>query len=148
MKKNFKTVILAIFVVFALNLHAYSAQQVEPLELIKAPAAFLDKEIQIQGHFDKFSTLGLDYEKAFKSSKDYISILIERPGLPDDYTIPLSELKLFLKREEAEKMLDLENGDKIKITGKVFSAALNDPWVEIYELQNLDPEKKDKDLEE
>jgi lysyl-tRNA synthetase class II len=82
--------------------------------------------------FDKFSTLGLDYKPAFKSSDDYISFLIKR----DDTTfnIPLSEMKLFLKRDKAEKFIDLKTNDEIQIKGKVFSDALGDAWIDVEEL--------------
>ena len=121
-------------------------QIVKPLDLVNNPQNFLNKEIKMYAEFNKFSTLGLDYDKAFRDSKDFISILIKRPDVSEEYTIPLSELKLILKRDEAEKLLDIESGDKIEITGKVFSTALNDPWVDIYKLKNLEV-KQSKDLD-
>lgn len=121
---------------------AQGALSVKPMELVNNPAAYLDKNIKISAQFDKFSTLGLDYNKAMRSSKDYISFLIKRPDVAKEYTIPLSELKLILKREQAEKLLDIESGDRVEITGKVFSTALKDPWVDVTELKNLDPDKK------
>ena len=33
--------------------------------------------------------------------------------------------------------MDLEQGDKIKISGKVFSTALGDPWVDIDDIKVL-----------
>jgi len=119
--------------------------EVKPMELVKKPGNFLNKEVKFSAEFDKFSTLGLDYKRAFRDSKDYISFLIKRPDVEKNYTIPLSELKLIFKREEAEKMLDIENGDRVIIKGKVFSTALNDPWVDVYELKNLDPDKKEEE---
>ena len=86
----------------------------------------------MQAKFDKFSTLGLDYKSAMRSSEDYISFLIKRDDT--SYDIPLSELKLFLKREEAEKHLDLKTDDLIEIEGKVFSDALGDAWIDITKL--------------
>jgi hypothetical protein len=47
------------------------------------------------------------------------------------YDIPLSEMKLFLKRETAEKFIDLKTNDEIKIVGTVFSDALGDAWVNV-----------------
>ena len=82
--------------------------------------------------FDKFSTLGLDYKSAFKSSEEYISFLIKREDTI--YDIPLSELKLFLKRTEAEKFIELKTDDEISITGTVFSDALGDAWVDVSSL--------------
>jgi len=116
--------------------------QVKPLDLVNNPENYLNKNIKMYAQFNKFSTLGLDYDKAMRSSKDYISILIKRPDVAEQYTIPLSELKLFVKRGEAEKLLDMKNGDKIEITGKVFSTALNDPWVDAYTFKSLEPEQK------
>jgi lysyl-tRNA synthetase class II len=83
--------------------------------------------------FDKFSTLGLDYKPAFKSSEDYISFLIQRDD--SKYDIPLSEMKLFLKRLEAEKFIDLKTGDIISIEGIVFSDALGDAWIDVSKLK-------------
>jgi hypothetical protein len=117
---------------------------VEPLDLVNNPDDFMDKDIKIQAQFHKFSTLGLDYDKALRDSKDYISILIKRPDVVQKYTIPLSELKLIIKREAAEELLDMESGDMVEITGKVFSSALNDPWVDVYKLTSLEPEEEDK----
>lgn len=101
---------------------------VTPLALVNAPQNYLNKNIVIKAKFDKFSTLGLDYKPAMRSSEDYISFLIKR----DDTThnIPLSELKLFLKRDLAEKFIDLKTDDEIEIKGKVFSTALGDAWVD------------------
>ena len=82
--------------------------------------------------FDKFSTLGLDYKSAFKSSEDYISFLIKRDDTTFD--IPLSEMKLFIKREEAEKFIDLKTDDEIQIVGTVFSDALGDTWIDVTKL--------------
>lgn len=96
----------------------------------------------MKAKFDKFSTLGLDYKPAFKSSDDYISFLIKR----DDTThnIPLSEMKLFLKRSEAEKFIDLKTDDEIEIKGTVFSDALGDAWVDVSELKVLKKAPEDK----
>jgi hypothetical protein len=91
--------------------------------------------------FNKFSTLGLDYKPAMKSSKEYISFLVKRDDVLD-HTVPLSELKIFIKRAKAEKLVDLESGDKIEIKGKVFSNAMGDAWVEAYEVISLEPKPK------
>ena len=47
-----------------------------------------------------------------------------------DHNIPLSELKIFIKRAEAEKYIELNSGDVIEFSGKVFSNALGDPWMD------------------
>ncbi len=114
--------------------------KVNSLDVVNNPKAYMGKKIKINATFDKFSTLGLDYKPAFKDSKDYISFLIKRDDVTD-HTVPLSEMKIFLKRKEAEKFIDLESGDKIEIYGNVFSTALGDPWVETDCLIVLTPKK-------
>ena len=103
---------------------------VNPLDLVARPNFYLNKNVKIKAKFDKFSTLGLDYKPAMKSSEKYISFLIQRPDITD-HNIPLSELKLFLDRTEAEKYIELNSGDVVEFYGKVFSTALGDPWVEV-----------------
>lgn len=103
---------------------------VNPLDLVARPNFYLNKNVKIKAKFDKFSTLGLDYKPAMKSSEKYISFLIQRPDVTD-HNIPLSELKLFLDRTEAEKYIELNSGDVVEFSGKVFSTALGDPWMEV-----------------
>jgi len=100
-----------------------------PLSIVKSPKTYLNQKVVMKAKFDKFSTLGLDYKPAFKSSDKYISFLVKR----DDtvYDIPLSEMKLFMQRDMAEKFIDLKTNDEIKITGTVFSDALGDAWVDV-----------------
>ena len=115
-----------------------------PLDVVSNPEAYLGKSIKMKATFDKFATLGLDYKPAFRSSQDYISFLIKRDNVTD-HTIPLSEMKIFIKRTEAEKFIDLESGDIVDIYGKVFSTALSDPWIEVNKLvvvQKKTPAKK------
>ncbi len=116
---------------------------VRPLDVVNSPKLYLNKTITMNAKFDKFSTLGLDYKPAFKSSEDYISFLIKRDDT--NYDIPLSEMKLFLKREEAEKFIELKTDDEISITGVMFSDALGDAWVDVKSLTVVKkaPEKKD-----
>lgn len=111
---------------------AEQCQTIQPLAVVANPSAYLDKTITMNAKFDKFSTLGLDYKPAFKSSDDYISFLIKRDDTA--YDVPLSEMKLFIKREEAEKFIDLKTDDEISITGKVFSDALGDTWIDVSKL--------------
>lgn len=107
-------------------------ETISPLSIVNAPKNYLNKKVTMEAKFDKFSTLGLDYKPALKSSENYISFLIKRNDTK--YDIPLSEMKLFLKRETAEKLIDLKTNDEIKIEGIVFSDALGDAWVDV---QNL-----------
>ncbi len=110
-----------------------NALNVRPLDVVANPLQFLNKEIVMSAAFDKFSTLGLDYKPALRENAKYIGFLIQRDDVTD-HDVPLSEMKIFLKREYAEKFIDLETGDKIQIKGKVFSAALGDPWVDANEI--------------
>ena len=104
-------------------------ETVNALDVVASPSKYLNKTITIKGKFDKFSTLGLDYEPAMRSSEDYITFLIQRPDITD-HNIPLSEMKIFLKRAEAEKHIDLDAGDEIEFSGNVFSNALGDVWMD------------------
>ena len=106
---------------------------VKPLTVVNSPKTYLDKSIIMEAKFDKFSTLGLDYKPAFKSSEDYISFLIKRDDT--SFNIPLSEMKLFIKRSTAEKFIDLKTNDEVEIRGVVFSDALGDAWVDVNELK-------------
>lgn len=142
---------LFIILAFAINLPAFAGTTSKPvnytnataLEIVNKPAAYMNKYVRITGIFNKFSTIGLDYKPAMRSSKEYISFLIKRDNV-QNHIIPLSELKIFIKRDKAEKLVDLETGDKIEIKGKVFSNALGDAWMDAYEVKNLEqkPPKK------
>lgn len=121
-----------------------NAIEVSSLDVVNNPTKYLNKDITMKATFDKFSALGLDYKKALRPTADYIGFLIQRDDKVD-HDIPLSEMKLFLKRDYAEKFIDLEVGDKIQITGKVFSDALGDPWIDV---NRIDVLKKAKAVEE
>lgn len=100
-----------------------------PLAIVASPQTYLGKNVKFRAKFDKFATLGLDYKPAFRSSEKYISFLIQRDDVKD-HDIPLSELKIFLPRAEAEKHIDLNSGDEIEVCGRVFSTALGDAWMD------------------
>ncbi len=110
--------------------NAVSYMVVSPLDVVARPNFYMNKNIKIKAKFDKFSTLGLDYKPAMRNSEKYISFLIQRPDITD-HNIPLSELKIFLDRTEAEKHIDLNSGDVVEFTGKVFSNALGDAWMDV-----------------
>lgn len=110
-----------------------SANYVDPVNVVKNPTYYLNKNIDVLCKFDKFATLGLDYKPAYRSSESYISFLIMRTDT--EKNIPLSEMKLFLKRAEAEKLVELKEGDKVKFRGLVFSNALGDVWVDVEKLE-------------
>ncbi|MBQ8459939.1 hypothetical protein IJ541_07540 [bacterium] len=115
---------------------------VNALELVSNPYKYLNRNVRIKGKFDKFSTLGLDYPAAMRSHEKYISFMIQRPDITN-HNIPLSELKIFLKKEVAEKNIDLNAGDEIEFTGKVFSTALGDPWVDVDNFKVVNKVQKD-----
>ena len=68
--------------------------------------------------------------------------MIKRDDITD-HTIPLSEMKIFILRDEAEKFIELDSGDIIEIYGKVFSNALTDAWLDVDKIVII--EKKNKD---
>ncbi len=113
------------------------------LNIVANPNKYLGKTVRMQATFDKFSTLGLDYSKAKRESSKYIGILIQRDDVLD-HDVPLSEMKLFMKKEMAEKHIDLDTGDKIELTAKVFSTALNDPWLDIESLKVIKKVQKEE----
>lgn len=121
---------------------------VNALDVVASPFKFLHRNIRIKAKFDKFSTLGLDYPPALRASDKYISILIQRPDV-DNHNIPLSEMKIFLKKELAEKNINLDAGDEIEFTGRVFSTALGDAWVDADNLKVItkkNPTKKEENV--
>ena len=111
------------------NYIAQNSLTVNPLNIVARPSFYLNKTVKIRAKFDKFSTLGLDYKPAYRSSENYITFLIQRPDVLD-HNIPLSELKIFISRTEAEKYIELNSGDIVEFSGKVFSTALGDPWMD------------------
>lgn len=125
----------------AVEVNTANYTEVCPLTVVNNASAYVGKNIKMKAVFDKFSTLGLDYKPAMRSSQDYISFLIKRDDVKD-HTVPLSEMKIFIKRKAAEKFIDLDSGDIVEIYGKVFSSALTDPWVEVDKLVVI--EKKNK----
>ncbi len=124
---------------------------VNALDVVANPFRYLHRNIKIQAKFDKFSTLGLDYPAALRQSDKYISFLIQRPDVTN-HNIPLSEMKIFLKKEIAEKHIDLDAGDEIEFNGRIFSTALGDPWMDVDSLKVIKkinpPKKEEKSLDE
>lgn len=113
--------------------------------LLDKPHDFLEKKIKFRGKFSSFTTLALDYKPAMRSSKDYISVCIFR----SDSKIPLSELKMAYPVKEAKEDLvirELEEGDLLEFYGKVFSDALDEPWIDLISIKKLESApKKAKD---
>ncbi len=119
---------------------------VQAQDLVDKPHEYLGKNVKFQAPFVAFSNLALDYKPAFRSSKTHISLLVSQPKKK----IPLSELKLAMmtpkdeKGPETQLLAALKEGDVLEITGKVFSAALEDPWVEILRLKKIGGAPDDK----
>lgn len=118
-------------------------QDVNALSVVSNPNRYLRRNIRIKGKFDKFATLGLDYAPAMRSSEKYITFLIQRPDITN-HNIPLSELKIFLKKEVAEKHIDLDAGDEVEFTGRIFSTALGDAWMDVDDFKVVNKINKDK----
>lgn len=121
-----------------------SYQLVNSLDVVAHPERYLNKKIKIRAQFDKFSTLGLDYKPAYKSSDKYIAFLIKRDDVTN-HVVPLSEMKNFLLRDEAEKYIDLKPGDLIEYSGVVFSNALGDVWINVDKFVVLNQKSKTQD---
>jgi hypothetical protein len=121
-------------------------ENVKALDVVACPSKFLHKKIRVRAKFDKFSTLGLDYKPAYKSSEDYITFLIKRDDVIN-YVVPLSEMKNFLPRSLAEKYIDLKPGDEIEFVGTVFSDALSDTWVDVEKFEIVNAVFKEKTAE-
>lgn len=125
-----------------------SYKETDPLNLMRNVDSWVGQKISFEATFVAFSPYALDYKGALRTSKDYISFLVQRPDVTH-HVIPLSELKLIFPRKKVDNVTDLESGDTILVRGKVFSAALGDPWVDVDEviLLQKSPEnlaKKDK----
>ena len=116
-------------------------------DLVEKPHDFLGKNVKFNCAFVAFSNLGLDYKPAFRSSKTHISFLVSKAKKQ----IPLSELKLAMtipkdKDPDTTLLANLKEGDSIEITGKVFSSALDDPWLEVLRLKKLGGDDKKADV--
>lgn len=113
-------------------------QNVTAEDLVNKPQEFLNKNVKFNANFFAFSSLALDYKPAYRSSKTHLSFLILRPSSH----VPLSELKLAMmipkdKDPENTLLATLKDGDSLEIVGKVYSTALDDPWVEVYKVKKL-----------
>ncbi len=99
------------------------------VDLVSEPKKFLGKRVVIAGEFNSFSTLPLDYEKAMRSSKDYIGLVLSRP---DHSEIPLVELKLAAPLKMfKDNSINIEHGNKVILKAKVFAVALGEPWLDV-----------------
>jgi hypothetical protein len=118
-----------------------TAAKAEPLTILKEPTQYLNKKITFTGTFNRFADIALDYKKAFRDSRDYVTFFILRPDV-SDHTIPLAEMKLFFPRKKSTEVMDLETGDKIQIIGTEFSTALDEPWIDVEHIKILEKTEK------
>ena len=129
-----------------------NVQNVNADQLIEKPHEYLNKNVRFLANFSAFSSLALDYKPAMRASKAYLSFLVTR----ENSKVPLSEIKLAMvmpkekDKVENELLTQLKEGDQVEITGKVFSTALDEPWLDVLRLKKLksapDHDKdKDKD---
>lgn len=99
------------------------------IDLVANPKQYLGKKLVIEGEFNAFSSLPLDYDKAMRSSKDYIGLMLSRPDQKD---IPLVELKLAAPLKMfKDNTINLEHGNTVILKGKVYAVALGEPWLDI-----------------
>jgi lysyl-tRNA synthetase class II len=123
-----------------------SATKVDSLTLLQNPQAYLNKKVTFTGTFNRFADIALDYKKAFRDSRDYVTFFVLRPDTSATSTIPLSELKLFFPRKKSSEVLDVESGDVIQVVGTQFSTALGEPWIDVEHIKILQktphPERK------
>jgi hypothetical protein len=113
-----------------------SATKVDSLELLQKPTQYLKQKVTFTGTFNRFADTGLDYKKAFRDSRDYVTFFILRPDVGEK-TIPMSEMKLFFPRKKSDEVMDLEPGDKIQLVGTEFSTALEEPWIDVEHIKVL-----------
>lgn len=123
---------------------------VQAEDLVKAPSDYLNKNIRFTANFYAFSNVALDYKPALRPAKDFFSFLIFRK----DSRVPLSELKLAMKMPADEKspvsklLSGLKEKDEVEVTGKVFSNALDEPWVDVLRIKRLKAAEDEKKAEE
>jgi len=121
-----------------------TATPIESLAILRDPAHYLNKKVTFTATFNRFADIALDYKKAFRDSRDYVTFFILRPDVTD-HTIPMSEMKLFFPRKKSSEVMDLDSGDKIQIIGTEFSTALDEPWIDVEHIRVLEKtEKKEK----
>lgn len=127
----------------ALKQQSVAYLNVNPVDVVNYPSRYLNKNISFTAELVAFTSLGLDYKPAYRDPAKYIGVLIKRPDVVG-HIVPLSEMKIFITRDVAEKNMDADVGDKIKISGKVFSTALGDPWVDASTFTIIEKKEKSK----
>jgi hypothetical protein len=130
-----------------INLDSFSA--VSTAELVNKPHEYLGKSIKFKAKFFAFGALALDYKPALRPAKTHLSFTV----LGSNDHVPLSELKIAMvlpkeKDPDNAMLISLKQGDEVEVYGKVFSAALDDPWVDVVKLKKLKEDKKDEKKDE
>jgi hypothetical protein len=121
-----------------------TAAQTDPMAIMQTPTQFLNKKVTFTATFNRFADIALDYKKAFRDSRDYVTFFVLRPDVTD-HTIPMSEMKLFFPRKKSSEVMDLDSGDKIQIIGTEFSTVLDEPWIDVEHIRVVEKtEKKEK----
>lgn len=148
--------ITALFFILVLSLSPVNALwskpscdiEAEPLiNVVSAPEKYKGRKLVLDGYFFSYSTLALDYKKAYRSSKDFVSIVLSRPDFPE---IPLVEMKLAVPIKmfkENEDLQGIDHGDLIRLEAKVFEVALGEPWLEVQSIKVKEKAKSDEDDE-
>lgn len=119
---------------FNLNL-ACDGPYLKIKDIVANPKAYKGKKVKFLGDFYSFSSLPLDYPPAMREAKNHIGIVLARP---DHKQIPLVEMKLAVKLDifkNAGERLSLEQGDTLKLSGRVFEVALGEPWLDITSIE-------------
>ena len=120
---------------------AYKQYGTKLESLIQKPKSFKGKTVYLHGEFHSYSTIALDYPKAYRSSKKYIGIVLARP---DKKNIPLVELKLAVPLTQFKDADNSpEHGDEIYLKARVFEVALGEPWLDISQVTVIKTEDED-----
>ncbi len=129
----FAVFVLVIFLQPVNSLNKCKEPSVPLKNIVAEPKKYLGKTVFIEGEFYSFSTLALDYNRAMRSSKDFIGIVLARP---DKKEIPLVELKLAAPLKMfKETSLNVEHGNRVTLKAKVFAVALGEPWLDVEEIE-------------
>jgi hypothetical protein len=126
-----------------INLDNFAA--VTTSELVNKPHEYVGKNIKFKAKFFAFGALALDYKPALRPAKTHLSFMVLNSS--NDH-VPLSELKIAMvlpkeKDPDNAMLISLKQGDEVEVYGKVFSAALDDPWVDVVKLKKLKEDKKE-----
>lgn len=103
-------------------------------KLIASPADFVGKEVRLKCEFDSLIEGWLDQTPIHFSSSKYLNFVAYVPLMPDGSGSAVLQ-HLFVKRDKGGLLSQLNRGDRIMIHGKVKSAHLGTPWMELSEIK-------------